>query len=678
MNRIEADSCQEREERLGFENLLGEISARYVYLPADQIDIWIEEDQRRICECLGFDVSVLWQWSGETSRFLTVTHMYSPPQGPSRPEGIDAQKSFPWSFKKVLMGETFILTTRNMPPEAARDQETLRYFGIKSSVVLPLSAGGGPLLGVLSFDSMQEEGGWSAEIVTRLALVAQIFTNALIRKESDRILRANKERLSLAADSAGAGLWELNCSTNLIWATEKALAIFGYAPGEVINMARFEATVCPEDLEHVRQAIARSLENNEPFSIEYRILVDGDCLKWVYASGRPYFKPNGERDRLLGVLIDITERKAIEAQRNLNQERLASAIDIAALGFYEMGENHHIRFLDDRMRELVGLPPESEADARQFWLEHIYEEDLEGVQDVVRKVLEKGVNHFTVEYRYRHPTHGLLWLNHLSRALKRDAAGRATRVIGVIQDITERKLMEERLKKSEVILRNNQRDLQRLAGGLIAVKEEELRRLSRELHDDLTQRLAVIAIEAGKLELQMKTMEPPLGESIGKIAAIKEQLIKVSEDVHRISRQLHPTILEDLGLIRAIESECAVINQMEHLEIIFRQDAIPGKIPKDVALCLYRIIQEGLKNAITHASAQGCEILLQGLADTVHLTMRDDGMGFDPDEVRHKPGLGLSSMRERVLLVQGDFSIDTRPGCGTVISVSIPLNGEVI
>jgi PAS domain S-box-containing protein len=678
MNRIEADSCQEREERLGFENLLGEISARYVYLPADQIDIWIEEDQRRICECLGFDVSVLWQWSGETSRFLTVTHMYSPPQGPSRPEGIDAQKSFPWSFKKVLMGETFILTTRNMPPEAARDQETLRYFGIKSSVVLPLSAGGGPLLGVLSFDSMQEEGGWSAEIVTRLALVAQIFTNALIRKESDRILRANKERLSLAADSAGAGLWELNCSTNLIWATEKALAIFGYAPGEVINMARFEATVCPEDLEHVRQAIARSLENNEPFSIEYRILVDGDCLKWVYASGRPYFKPNGERDRLLGVLIDITERKAIEAQRNLNQERLASAIDIAALGFYEMGENHHIRFLDDRMRELVGLPPESEADARQFWLEHIYEEDLEGVQDVVRKVLEKGVNHFTVEYRYRHPMHGLLWLNHLSRALKRDAAGRATRVIGVIQDITERKLMEERLKKSEVILRNNQRDLQRLAGGLIAVKEEELRRLSRELHDDLTQRLAVIAIEAGKLELQMKTMEPPLGESIGKIAAIKEQLIKVSEDVHRISRQLHPTILEDLGLIRAIESECAVINQMEHLEIIFRQDAIPGKIPKDVALCLYRIIQEGLKNAITHASAQGCEILLQGLADTVHLTMRDDGMGFDPDEVRHKPGLGLSSMRERVLLVQGDFSIDTRPGCGTVISVSIPLNGEVI
>jgi PAS domain S-box-containing protein len=470
----------------------------------------------------------------------------------------------------------------------------------------------------------------------------------------------------------------LNCSTNLIWATEKALAIFGYAPGEVINMARFEATVCPEDLEHVRQAIARSLENNEPFSIEYRILVDGDCLKWVYASGRPYFKPNGERDRLLGVLIDITERKAIEAQRNLNQERLASAIDIAALGFYEMGENHHIRFLDDRMRELVGLPPESEADARQFWLEHIYEEDLEGVQDVVRKVLEKGVNHFTVEYRYRHPMHGLLWLNHLSRALKRDAAGRATRVIGVIQDITERKLMEERLKKSEVILRNNQRDLQRLAGGLIAVKEEELRRLSRELHDDLTQRLAVIAIEAGKLELQMKTMEPPLGESIGKIAAIKEQLIKVSEDVHRISRQLHPTILEDLGLIRAIESECAVINQMEHLEIIFRQDAIPGKIPKDVALCLYRIIQEGLKNAITHASAQGCEILLQGLADTVHLTMRDDGMGFDPDEVRHKPGLGLSSMRERVLLVQGDFSIDTRPGCGTVISVSIPLNGEVI
>ncbi|UCD35685.1 MAG: sensor histidine kinase, partial [Nitrospiraceae bacterium] len=213
------------------------------------------------------------------------------------------------------------------------------------------------------------------------------------------------------------------------------------------------------------------------------------------------------------------------------------------------------------------------------------------------------------------------------------------------------------------------------AGRLISVKEEELRHLSRELHDDLTQRLAVLAIEAGKLELTMHEREQPLTETIQRISGIKEQLIRVSEDVHRISRQLHPTILDDLGLARAIESECAALRQKDDIEISFTKEDVPDRLPNDIPLCLYRIVQEGLNNIISHAGAKRCEVVLRGADDIICLTVKDEGIGFNPVEVRNKPGLGLSSMRERVQLVGGVFSIDTQPDRGTTIRVTIPLNG---
>jgi signal transduction histidine kinase len=164
---------------------------------------------------------------------------------------------------------------------------------------------------------------------------------------------------------------------------------------------------------------------------------------------------------------------------------------------------------------------------------------------------------------------------------------------------------------------------------------------------------------------------PP--DPVVKISQIKDQLIKVSEDVHRISRQLHPSILDDLGLVRAIESECAAIMRRENIEIIFRTKDVPDVIANDIALCLYRVVQEGLRNVIAHSRANNCEIFLKGVDNTLSLAVSDDGVGFDPGEVRQKPGLGLSSMRERAQLIQGDFSIKSQPGQGTLILICVPL-----
>jgi len=668
----EDKSCYEIEKRLRFESLLTEISTRYINMPANQVDAEIVNDQRRICEFLGLDLSALWQWTDDSPRFLTLTHLHSIPEGPAQPVGIDAQESFPWQLQKMLEGETLALNTEDMPPEAARDIESLRHYGVKSSVVIPLSAGGGPLIGVLSFDTLREERDWPDELVNRLQLVAQIFSNALARKEADRMLRESEARLSLAADSAEAGLWELDCDTTQFWTTERAREIFGYDDEQNIDMKRFAQSVLPEDFPMLQQAIIRSLEEKEPINIEYRITASKGKMKWIHSSGRPYFKPDGRPERLLGISIDITERKASEYEHSRDQERLASAFDIAGLGSYEMGENYLLSSLDDRMREFLGVPPEEEENGRQFWLAHIHPNDVPQVLEVSKKVLEGGVDRFAVEYRYIHPGGKILWFNHLSRVLKRDADGRATQVIGTLQDITERKLMEAKLRESEELLRDNQKDLQKLAGRLISVKEEELRRLSRELHDDLTQRLAVLAIETGKLELHLLE-ESFLPESFQKVSTIKEQLIEISKDVHRISRQLHPTILDDLGLIRAVEAECTAIGQREGVEIIFTSKDVPNHLPPDVPLCLYRIVQEGLNNCISHSGAKSCEVILKGSDETISLEVKDTGSGFDPVEVRDKPGLGLSSMRERVQLVGGYFKIDTGPDRGTSLHVSIPL-----
>lgn len=138
---------------------------------------------------------------------------------------------------------------------------------------------------------------------------------------------------------------------------------------------------------------------------------------------------------------------------------------------------------------------------------------------------------------------------------------------------------------------------------------------------------------------------------------------------------LHPTILDDLGLVRALESECSAVMGRHPVRLSFRKENVPDEISDDIALCLYRVVQEGLRNTTAHSEAKNCEISLKGDDHALCLTVSDDGLGFDPLEVRSMPGLGISSMRERVQLIDGDFSIRSRPGKGVVITVSVPLAG---
>jgi signal transduction histidine kinase len=228
----------------------------------------------------------------------------------------------------------------------------------------------------------------------------------------------------------------------------------------------------------------------------------------------------------------------------------------------------------------------------------------------------------------------------------------------------------QKRKRAEIALLSSREELKILAGRLISSQEEELSRLSREFHDDLAQRLAAVAIESGTLELQSPHIDATVLQKIGHI---KEQLIGLSEDVHAISRELHPSILKDLGLVRAISSQCISFSDRENIPVDFDSQDIPETIPKEIALTIYRIIQESLRNIAKHSRAERVQISLKGLGHKILLEVKDDGMGFVPRCVRHTPGIGLASMRERVQFVNGDFDIRSEPGKGTEIRVSVPL-----
>ena len=227
-------------------------------------------------------------------------------------------------------------------------------------------------------------------------------------------------------------------------------------------------------------------------------------------------------------------------------------------------------------------------------------------------------------------------------------------------------------RRAEGDLLKSQSDLRELTGRLLRAQETERRRIARELHDDLSQSLAVLAVE---LDMLSQSPEVRSQESEVRIQKLSAQVKQLSSSVHGLSHQLHPAKLEQLGLVAALRSLCKELTISHGLPIVFEHHEVAERVPDDTALCLYRITQECLQNVIKHSDAHHARVELTSDAASIRLLVADDGNGFDPASLDGKPGLGLISMRERLRLVQGEFAIDSRPATGTRIEVSVPLTG---
>jgi PAS domain S-box-containing protein len=241
--------------------------------------------------------------------------------------------------------------------------------------------------------------------------------------------------------------------------------------------------------------------------------------------------------------------------------------------------------------------------------------------------------------------------------------GASSFVLASIIDITERKRADERLRES-------QRALRALTGRLLQAQEMERRRIARELHDDLNQELALLAVQLDLLSQGRTENGDRFGE---RMKELSDRVKQLSSSVHGLSTLLHPSKLEQLGLAAAVRGLCKELTQAHGLEIDFAERPMPSSIPADIALCLYRITQEALRNAIKHSGARHSRVELCGDEGGVSLRIVDDGAGFDCDTLKGQEGLGLVSMRERLRLVGGAITIDSRPSAGTRIDVHVPL-----
>ncbi len=211
--------------------------------------------------------------------------------------------------------------------------------------------------------------------------------------------------------------------------------------------------------------------------------------------------------------------------------------------------------------------------------------------------------------------------------------------------------------------------LRALAAKLLTVQEEERRRIAREMHDDWTQRLAVLGLEVARLERSVG--DPAVAAPL--LRTVQERLVALSGDVHDLSRQLHPAILDDLGLVEALRSECAAFTRREGIAVDLQADAVSQAVASDVALCVYRLAQEALRNLAKHAAVSECRVTVRAAAEGLELIVSDEGVGFDPGAVSTSAGLGLASMQERARLVRALLTITSAPGQGTTVAVRAPL-----
>ena len=337
--------------------------------------------------------------------------------------------------------------------------------------------------------------------------------------------------------------------------------------------------------------------------------------------------------------------------------RFRDVADSAPVMIWICNSDRLYTYFSRRWLEFTGRPLERELG--NGWAEGIHPQD---VTKVIQTYSDEFAarREFRIEYRLRRFDGQYRWI--LDAGMPRyDTGKKFLGYIGCCTDINERRATEEAFLE--------------VSGRLIAAQEEERARIARELHDDLSQRMAMLEIGLDQLKQRLAASSPAVKKQVADINHIANE---VSSYIHHLSHRLHPSKLHNLGLVATLHGLCKELSEQNNLKVHFTYYNIPRMMPNDVSLCLYRISQEALWNVVKHSSAREGHLELSGHADQIALCVSDAGTGFDPELAKEKPGLGLISMRERLRAVGGQLSVESRPSRGTQICARVPLSKNAI
>jgi len=471
-----------------------------------------------------------------------------------------------------------------------------------------------------------------------IAFVTDITERKRLEHERDRFFEWSPDPLCIMRRDGSYS------QVNPAFATQ-----LGYDKGEMLGKP-FGTFIHPADWEKSRVMLERLLAGQSIVQFENRLISKDRSVRWFQWTAHA---PASGEEVFYAVARDVTDaREAAQSQQQLVAliENITDFVGLASAD-----QPFRILHINQGGSEMLGLPPLPE-------LQQLTIQDLAIVDAAVQEQIEEGLarrGHWIGEMQMRHYGTGEWIPVELNMFLvlfnngERKPIARAL----VARDIRERKRGEERLRA--------------LTRQLLTAQEAERRRIARDLHDDVTQRLAGAAIELGLLRRERLS-----GGVSARVVRLEEQVGRLADDLRSLAHEIHPGALEHVGLSAALEAYCAESRRKKGVAIRYSARDVPGGIPPETAVVLYRIAQEAVGNALKHSGGSMVEVVLTGVQEEqgrIKLIVADNGKGFLVEDVRDSPGLGLLSIEERVQLVNGKLAIHSRPNEGSRVEVEVPL-----
>jgi PAS domain S-box-containing protein len=380
-----------------------------------------------------------------------------------------------------------------------------------------------------------------------------------------------------------------------------------------------------------------------------------------------YRQPNfWERDRVyilaavvlivaLALLMQRARKRKAEAVLSESEKRFRLMADTTPAIVWICDAQGKITYLNERRIAFTG--PDSKEGYGDTWAAYVHPDDLKNVLDTVSEALRNHQS-FSMEYRLRRSDGVYRWMFDVASP-RLNGDGSFGGFIGSAIDTTDQKLAQQALEN--------------VSGQLIEAQEKERSRIARDLHDDICQRLALLSMELGQVNRSSNGSPETMKKSL---EDIRKHCSEIAGDVQALSHQLHSSKLDYLGIVSAMRGFCTELSKQHELNIEFSERNVPAQLPKDVSLCLFRIAQEALHNAVKYSGVSQFTVDLSGVEGAVQLMISDAGAGFDVEEAKKNRGLGLLSMQERIHLVHGTFSVESRRGHGTRIIAAVPFIAE--
>lgn len=493
------------------------------------------------------------------------------------------------------------------------------------------------------------------------------FLDVTEKKNAEIALQQERERLSLLAAASPSVIYSFRVSPDdkisYPYASPAFFDLYGIRPEEIKEDAQItNEKVHPEDFPALRQSILASAQTLSRWHHAWRVLNPQRGEIWVEGYSAPVLEEDGSFT-WHGILNDVTEQKRAEQALLESEKRLKLALKTAHMGVWEWNIRTNEVFWSPECYELLGMEDFNEK--LDGFVELVVPEDRDRVLQTIQQAIASKTT-YSAEFRVIRSDGDMAWLSNLGRA-EYDKDGAPLRMVGIVQDITKRILAKEELEHSLEQIRS-------LAKHLEEIREEERKRIAREIHDELGQSLAGLKFDLNWLEKQLLSEDATARQLCREKTQNMASLINSTIEVGRkIATELRPRVLDDLGLIVALKWQAKDFQTRTGIKCNFVSLLTDLKMDADRATAVFRICQEALTNVARHAMADAVTMVLQIENNCLKAEIQDNGRGISADEIKSSVSLGILGMKERVLPFGGELHLTGQIGRGTTVTVRLPL-----